>query len=120
MLKIEYDLLSYVLEHQDCTWVEVLNAFDPKSSCNSTDALLKCLCQEGLLIHTPPSKKPPEVRVHIPPQAIRALAQYEQQCKNTEEERKRRKKELAFNAAISVVSALAGGAISIVSVLIAG
>lgn len=120
MLTTEYEILSYVREHQDCTWIEVLNAFDPKSSCNSTDAILRCLCQEGLLVHTPPGAKTPEGRVHIPPQAIRALAKYEQQCKNAEEERKRRKKELAFNAAISVISALAGGAISIVSVLISG
>lgn len=30
MLKTEYDILSYVQEHQDCTWIEFLNDFDPQ------------------------------------------------------------------------------------------
>ena len=49
MLKIEYDLLVYVQEHPSCQWSDVLNAFDPQSSCNSIDSLLRCLLQEGLL-----------------------------------------------------------------------
>lgn len=120
MLKTEYEILSYIRENPNCQWLDVVNAFDPRSCCNVTNKLLLCLLENGLVETAPPGHNPPLCRVELPPQAVRALAKYEQQCKNAQEERQRRKEELVFNAKISLVSAAVGGAISLLSVLISG
>lgn len=119
MLKIEYDLLAYVHAHPSCQWSDVLNAFDPQSSCNSIDSLLRCLLQEGLL-QVKAGETPPLCRVSLPPQAVRALSAYQQKCQEEAESKRQRREDQLFTLKVSLASAAVGGAISLLSALIAG
>ena len=107
MLKIEYDLLVYVQEHPSCQWSDVLNAFDPQSSCNSIDSLLRCLLQEGLL-QVKAGETPPLCRVTLPPLAIRALSAYQQKRQEEAEYQRQRREDKLFTLKLSLTSAVVG------------
>ena len=116
MLKIEYDLLCFIEAHPSCTWVDVLNAFDPKSSCNAVDGILSCLRKERLL---ETSGQPPLCTVRLCSGAYRLLAQYRQQEQERREAAQERRKELELSHIEARKNTLIGGAIGFFSSLAA-
>lgn len=118
MLKFEYECINYIRAQPSCRWIDIINAFAPQSDYSSIHQLLECMLQDGL-IRIKPSDKPPLCLIKLPPKAFRELAKYEQQRREAEEERKQRKNELLLNAVVSLMSAIVGATISLVSVLIA-
>ncbi len=101
MLKIEYGLLVYVQEHPSCQWSDVLNAFDPQSSCNSIDSLLRCLLQA------------------LPPLAIRALSAYQQKRQEEAQYQRQRREDKLFTMKLSLTSAVVGALICFAGSLLA-
>lgn len=86
MLRIEYEMLTFIHQHPGCSWSDVLNAFDPASQCRVTDAVLSAFLSQGLISAVPPSEKPPVCRVRLSPSAVQLILLYE-------EEQRRQKKE---------------------------
>ncbi len=57
MLDIEYRILQkiWASDSHRCAWIDVLNAFDPQTSCNGVHSILCCLIEAKLVY----SDKPP-------------------------------------------------------------
>lgn len=79
MLRIEYEMLTFINQHPGCSWSDVLNAFDPASQCRVTDAVLSAFLSQGLISAVPPSEKPPVCRVRLYPSAVQLILLYEEE-----------------------------------------
>lgn len=112
MLAVEYDLLKYIHENQPCTWIDVLNHFNPESCCNFTDELLRLLLHENLIATEPPANSPPICSVCLQQRTIRLLAQFEQNQREKEKAAKKNKREKyqdhLFSVFIAFFSAFLG------------
>lgn len=49
MVDIEYKILCYIEKNNRCYWTDVLNAFDPQTSCNFIQYVLECMVNNGTL-----------------------------------------------------------------------
>ena len=106
MLKIEYDILAYIKEHDSCRWVDVINQFDPQSSCRMTDGLLISM-SDAQLIKTSGGELPLCIG-RLNAQAWREMALYQQNQEEKEAHRRQRRNDLFVTAAISIVSTVVG------------
>lgn len=115
MLKIEYDILAYIKEHDSCRWVDVINKFDPQSSCRMTDGLLISL-SDAQLIKTS-GGEPPLCIVRLNTLAWRELALYQQAQEEKEAKRRQRRNDQFVTAAISIASTVVGAALGNIHLL---
>lgn len=110
MLDIEYQILKMIHEKHDCSWIDVLNAFDPRSQCNITQSILKCLLDAGLL-HSSYPADPESGLVYLDKKAVHAmLLEEESRRKEADRERKQRK-ERRQDKIVSVATALISAAV---------
>lgn len=77
MLRVEYDMLTFIHQHPGCSWVDVLNAFNPESRCRITDAVLNCFLNQGMISVAHPGEKPPACHIRLAPSAVQLILLYE-------------------------------------------
>lgn len=111
MFDIEYRIMKMIHKTPNCSWIDVLNAFDPESQCRATEAILECLLDHKQIEVLNP-REPKLSTVSLPSESICALlVEEEKRNKEAEQERKRRKERIAdrlFSAGIALVSAAVG------------
>ena len=111
MLKVEYEILIYIREHDGCSWTDVLNRFDPQSSCRLTDGILHCLVDAHLVDVS--SGKPPICSVRLSDRAWHEMASYQQSEDEKKDQQRQRRTDRLVTAAISIFSAVIGGVIGL-------
>ena len=116
MLKVEYDILAFVKARSSCTWLDVINEFDPKSACRLTDGLLHFLVEADLLdIHS--GSKAPNCSVRLSHRAWREMASFEHEVKKAADDIRQRRADQRNAAILSLASAIVGALLSCLHLL---
>ena len=85
MLRIEYEMLTFIHQHSGCSWADVLNAFDPESQCRITDAVLNCFLGQGIIVASQPGETSPARRIRLSPAAVQLILLYEEEQRKQQE-----------------------------------
>lgn len=85
MLRIEYEMLTFIHKHSGCSWADVLNAFDPESQCRIADAVLNCFLGQGVIVTSPPGETSPARRIRLSPAAVQLILLYEEEQRKQQE-----------------------------------
>ena len=115
MLKIEHEILSYIRDNSGCLWIDVINRFDPQSSCRIIDGLLDSLLDAQLI--TASGNERQFRIVKLTSIAWHELALYQQTQEEDEAKRRQRRNDQFVTAAISIASTVVGAALGNIHLL---
>ena len=121
----EIELLLFIKNNPDIPWADVLNAFDPATKINETNAILKKFLKENLIAISPYChNQPPHGRIRISPNGVVVLLAEQEKQREADKpstfdknDHEVKKKLFDFNKTEKIIALIIGIGTLIVAIL---